>query len=135
MAELTEYSEIQAKAITEIVANDADFHTEFYIAEYPLLSALSDADDGTTFVQPNCETDITLSSLTYTIQLNKSNEQKCWFFNVTSEDETIQGILHFNTIYNSKGLFSFAFLNDTQADDFEGITLGIPYCNFFLMRK
>lgn len=135
MAELSDYSEIQTKVISEIVKNDAGFHTEFYIADSPLLSALSDADDGTTFVQPNCEADITLSSLTYTIQLEKSNEQKCWFFTVISDEDTIKGVLHFNTIYNSKGLFSFAFLNDSQIDDFNGITMGIPYCNFFLMRK
>lgn len=135
MAELTEYSDIQAKCITEIVKNDAGFHTEFYIADSPLASALADADDGTTFVQTNFDADITLSSLSYTIQMNKCNEQKCWFFTVTSEDQVVQGVFHFNTIYNSKGLFSFAFLNDSQVDDFDGITLGIPYCNFFLMRK
>lgn len=135
MAELTDYSNIQAKAISEIVKNDAGFHTEFYVADLPLESSLSDTDDGTTFVQTDFEADITLSSLTYTIQMNKSNEQKCWFFTVTSDDEVVQGVLHFNTIYNSKGLFSFAFLNDSQVDDFDGITLGIPYCNFFLMRK
>lgn len=135
MAELSDFSDIQAKAISEIVKNDAGFHTEFYVADLPFESSLSDADDGTTFVQTDFEADITLSSLTYTIQMNKSNEQKCWFFTVTSDDEVVQGVLHFNTIYNSKGLFSFAFLNDSQVYDFDGITLGIPYCNFFLMRK
>lgn len=135
MAELTDYSDIQSKAISEIVENDNGFHTEFYIAESPFVSSLSETDDGTTFVQPNFEADIVLSSLTYTVQFEKSNEQKCWFFTVINDEEKIQGIIHFNTIYNSKGLFSFAFLNDSQIDDFDGITMGIPYCNFFLMRK
>lgn len=135
MAEITEYSNTQANAIREIIGGDAGFHTDFYVADFPFSAMLSDTENGGTTIQPNCEADITLSALTYTVKLNRSDERKCWFFTVTQGDEQIQGIVHFNVIYNAKGLFSFAFLNDSQNDGFADVSLNLPYSNFFVMRK
>lgn len=135
MEGLEGYTECQKKTIEEIITNDKGFHTSFMIADIPLAGMLYETEDGIQEVQRCVSASVSNSSLSYDISLYFSEERNCWFFTVTSGTETFQGILHFNTIYNAKGEFAFAFINDNAAATSKEITAALPYCNFLLMRK
>ena len=135
MAELTEYSYTQQKVIKEVVANDNGFHTGIYIAEQPLYDMISQNDDGTNVTKLNVDSPLSLGSETYDLNVRFSQEQNCWFFTVTYGTETFSGIVHFNTVYNAKGLVSIVILNDNTSDNTEDISIALPFSNVLVLRK
>lgn len=135
MASITEYNGIQADTMKEVVKNDNGFHTSFFIADVPFSEMAQINADGKTFTLASATVSLMVSGGTARIDLRHSEEQKCWFFTVAIGTEEIKGIVHFNTVYNAKGLHSFVFLNETELDDDASITRLLPYANFFIMEK
>lgn len=132
---MDELSELQQKVVREIIKNDNGFHASFSTAEYPLYNMLSDSEDGLTIVSECGMAEISDSAINLTLKVWLSREQKCWFFKMITKDNEINGVVHFNTIYNSKGTVSFAFLNDSVLDSVDDITRAIAYSTIFVMRK
>ena len=135
MDELADYSNTQAKVIREVVANDRGFHSSYYIADEPFYGMLNETEDGVLFTSPNCEASLTMSSTEYSLSVTRSDELKCWFFAFSYGEEETRGIIHFNTIYNAKGMTAIAFLNDSEEGDFDSINRNLPYSNILLLRK
>lgn len=135
MASVTDYSDIQAKAMTEAYKNDNGFHTIFYASDLPFSEMLQVNSDGMSFTNASSTVTLVVPGGTARIDLRHSEEQKCWFFTIEYGGEETKGIVHFNTLYNAKGMHSFMFLNDSNLDDDESITRLLPYSNFFIMVK
>lgn len=135
MASVTEYSAIQEKTMREIVKNDNKFHSSYYISDIPFAEMLQTSSDGLAFTIASATVTLVVPGGTARIDLRHSEEQKCWFFTVVIGAEEIKGIVHFNTVYNAKGIAAFSFLNDTTLDDDDSITRQLPYANFFIMEK
>lgn len=135
MAKVTEYSEIQEKAMREVVKNDNNFHTSYYIADAPFVEMLQTDENGMSFTIGGATVSLVVPGGTARIDLRRSEEQKCWFFTVLINDEEIKGIVHFNSVYNAKGISSFMFVNETALDDYDSINRLLPYSNFFIMEK
>lgn len=135
MAELYEYSEKQQKIMYDAVKNDNGFHSSFSISEIPLAEMLSVDDRGLEFTQKSATVSINSEVITYRLDIRFSDEQNCWFFTITDGTSSFSGIIHFNTIYNARGEFAVIFLNDSELDDSNSITMALPYSNIFVMRK
>ena len=135
MAELTDYSETQQKVIKEVIENDNGFHTGIYIAEQPLYDMISENDDGTIVTKQYVDSPLSLGSESYDLSVRYSQEQKCWFFTLAYGIDTFSGVVHFNTVYNPKGLVAFVILNDNPSDVVEDISIALPFSNVLLLRK
>lgn len=135
MAELTDYSDKMQKVIKEAVANDKGFHSEYFIAEFPLSEMLLEDDKGLTFTQESATVAISSNSTNYNLLVRFSNEQNCWFFTISDGSEEFEGIVHFNTVYNAKSDFSFIFLNNNDSGEIYDITQSLPFTSVFIMRK
>ena len=135
MAELTDYSEKQRLIIESIKDGDKGFHSEYLIADYPLYGMLATQSDGGKFTQTNSSAEVAIGSDVYSIGMRLCSEQECWFFTVTNGTDVVTGVLHFNTVYNAKGMFSIVFLNDSEEVSAEGISNALPYTNILIMRK
>lgn len=135
MADTTEYSDIQAKAMKSAHSNDNEFHTTFYISDVPFAEMLQTNADGLSFTAASATASIVVPSGIFRVDLRMSEEQECWFFTATFGTDEFSGVVHFNTVYNPKGRYAFMFLNDTDLDDYKSITRLLPYSNFFIMVK
>lgn len=137
MNELDQLSEAQKEVAKKIIADDKGFHSTYLLANIPFDSMMSETDIGTVVVSECAMAEISDSSSSYTIKVWLSEEQKCWFFLFTTGTDEIRGVLHFNTLYNARGLISFAFLNNNQNDFLtaEQIKQNIAYSNILVMRK
>lgn len=132
---IDEYSERVQSAILEIAGGDGGFHSQAMAAALPFYDMLEQGEDGTLSVSPSAEVSIGGGSIDFDVTLRKSDEEKAWFFTVSFGTERFDGVLRFNAIYNARGAFSFAFLNDAEVSDYEDITQAIPYITFFAMVK
>lgn len=133
MADISEYSTLQQKVIKEIVENDKGFHSSYMIADMPFYEMLEELDNGQTSVKTNVSCPLSTESTDYDLQLNYSEEQKCWFYTLKFLGEEVRGIVHYNTVFNSMGELSFVILND-NVDDFD-MTASLPYSNVLILRK
>lgn len=135
MAEITEYTDTQANMMKEMVRNDNGFHTSFSISDMPFMEMQRVDGDGMTITDASSTVSLVTDGGTARVDLRHSDERKCWFFTFSDGSEEIKGIVHFNTVYNAKGIVAFAFMNDSNLDDDASITRFLPYSNFFVMRK
>ena len=133
--DLSDYSTNQQKVITEILEGDNNFHSGIYIAELPLYDMLQENEDDSTTVKKSAEVPLNIGSEDYTLSVRFSEEQKCWFVSFVYGDDEYNGILHFNTIYNPRGMFSFAIINDNTSDEINDVTSALPYSNVLFLRK
>lgn len=137
MSELDQLSEAQKEMATKMISDDKGFHSTYLLANIPFDSMMSETDIGTIAVSECAMAEISDSASNYTIKVWLSEEQKCWFFLFTTGTDEIRGVLHFNTLYNARGVVSFAFLNNNQ-DNYltaEQIKQNIAYSNILVMRK
>lgn len=132
---LEQYSDFQIETIEKIIEDDKGFHTSYDIADYPFAGMFSDTDDGSVVVSECAMAEISNNSNSYTIKVWKSESVGEWFFLIVFGDEEYRGILHYNTVYNSKGETAFVFLNNSELDTLKGITMSLPYTNILVMRK
>lgn len=135
MEGLEGYSDTQKQIIETIVERDNKFHKNVFVSDAPFSGIFQDNDDGTTTVSGSILAEVSNSDINISIRIWRSEESKLWFFYVQTGNDEIRGILHFNTIYNARGEISFAFLSDSNSDDFDGINTALGYSNFLLMRK
>lgn len=133
MANITEYSDIQQKAIQEIVNLDNGFHTSYMIADLPLYAMLEELDNGQYSVKEDVTCSMSTGGSTYNLNIWYSQSQKCWFYLLSYLGEEIRGIVHYNTVLNAKGELSFAILNDNTDD--RDMSNSLPYSNILVMRK
>ena len=133
MADITEYSDIQQNAIREIVENDKGFHRTYLIADFPFYAMLEETENGQNVVKKNVSCSLSTSGNDYTLTIWYSAEQKCWFYNLNSLGEEVNGIVHYNTVCNAMGDLAFVILNDNLNDT--DLSNSLPYSNVFVMRK
>ena len=133
MADVTDYSESQQKVIKEIISNDKGFHTSYMIADLPFYGMLEETENGQYAIKKNVMSSLGTSGSDYTLNLWYSVEQKCWFYNLSSLNGDVSGIVHYNTVFNAMGELAFAILNDNITDT--ELTNSLPYSNVLVMRK
>lgn len=133
--DLQGFSDVQSKVITDIFDGDKGFHTNWLVADTPFSGMAYETEEGVVDVQKCAEASVSDSSGEYRIQLYFSDERNCWFFTVFTADDSFSGVLHFNTLYNAKGMFSFVFLNDSVDAATKTITMALPFSNFLLLRR
>lgn len=129
-------SSFQAKAIQKIVQDDNGFHPNVSIADYPFSDISTKSENGLESVSPHCSFDISTDNGDYTVELLQSDENECWFYEITttSSGDVVRGILHFNAILNARGESAFVFLNDNDGLNYGDITYNIQYCNFLVLE-
>lgn len=133
MADITEYSDIQQKAMKEIVKLDSGLHTTFLISDLPLYGMLDQLDNGEMVVKRDVACSLSTGVVNYDIRIWYSVEQSCWFYTLSYLGEEVTGVVHYNTALNAMGELSFAFLNDNEED--KDLSNSLPYSNIFIMRK
>lgn len=133
MADLSEYSTLQQKVISEVVKNDNGFHSTYMIADNPFYEMLIELENGQMSVMTNVSCPLSTESTDYTLNLYYSEEQKNWFYELKYLGEEVRGIVHYNTVFNSMGELSFVILNDNVDD--KDITVSLPYSNVLILRK
>lgn len=129
------FSDKEKKVITEIADNDRGFHSLAFAAEIPFYGMLEQDEDGYTSVADGVSVPIGGDGVDFTIRLERSNENQCWFFSLEFGEDRFDGIIQFNSVYNAKGMYSFAFVNDNDGSTFDDITKSLPYTTFFAMVK
>lgn len=132
---LSSYSEKVQKVITDIWERDDGFHSQIMAADLPFYEMLGQDSNGILYTEDKAVVSIGSGGAEFTVELRRSDEQKCWFFKASFGSDEFDGIVRFNTLYNAKGLFSFAFLNDTEPTDFDDATQALPYSSFLAMVK
>lgn len=132
MAELSDYSAVQQKVIKEIINNDRGFHTDIRIADYPFSEMLIDTDNDGVSVTQDATIPVDDGEVEYNLNIRYSEEQKVWFFTLFTPDDEVNGIVHYNTIYNAKGVIAFVILNDNIESD---MVHSLPYSNLLILRK
>lgn len=133
MSDVSEYSTIQQEVIKEVVKNDKGFHSSYMIAEMPFYEMLVELDNGQTSIRKSVSCPLCTESVDYSLQLNYSDEQKCWFYELKYLGEEIRGVVHYNTVLNAMGELSFVILNDNVDD--KDLSVSLPYSNVFVLRK
>jgi len=129
------FSEADVDVIEEIVEGDGGFHTSAFASELPLYGMLVTDENGFTSVESDVSVSIGSEAAEFYVHLWRSDEQECWLFTVTYGESEFNGVLNFNTVYNARGEFSFAFVNSNEGTDLESITQSLPYTNFLAMVK
>lgn len=133
MASISDYTDIQQKVIKEIVENDRGFHSSYLISDLPFYGMLEDTENGESVVKQNVSCSLNTGSTDYTLHIWYSNEQNCWFYNLSNLGEEIMGIVHYNTVCNAMGELAFAILNDNVSDT--DLSVSLPYSNILVLRK
>ena len=133
MADISEYSTTQQKAIKEIITNDRNFHSTYMVADSPFYSMLEELDNGQLSVKQNVSCSLNTGASDYELQIFYSTEQGCWFYCLKNLGEEIRGIVHYNTVCNAMGEVAFAILNDNVGDT--DLSISLPYSNVLVLRK
>lgn len=128
-------SEKARRVISEIAEGDRGFHGQGFLSELPLAGMMSEDGNGFLHVSDAAAVSIGGNAATFSLSLERSSELSCWFFTVSFGDDEFSGIVRFNSVYNARGMFSFAFVNDNDGADTESITMSLPYTAFFAMVK
>lgn len=129
------FSETEKSVMAEMVSGDKGFHSQAFASELPFYGMMSSDSEGFITISDSADVSIGEDGVEFNVSLKKSKDEDCWFFTVTFGDDEFDGVLRFNTIYNAKGIFSFAFINDNQGGTLESITQSLPYTTFFMMLK
>lgn len=135
MADLSNYSATQQEVIKKIVENDNGFHSSIMISDIPLIDIISYADNDMQNIARNASVNLSSFGKNYTLTVNYSEMQKCWFFVLSYAENEVRGIIHFNTLYQEKAPVSFAFINDTSSDEINSISQSLAYSNILIMEK
>lgn len=135
MAELSDYSEKQRNVMQELVNRDNGFHNTYFVADLPLAGMLMETDEAATIISKSGEASIYGDIGAFNLKLYWSDDAQRWFFTFSSDANTFNGILHFNTIYDSMGEVAFCFLSDSDETSQTEMGMSIPYINLFIMRK
>lgn len=135
MADLSNYSATQQEVIKKIVENDNGFHSSIMISDIPLIDIISYADNDMQNIARNASVNLSSFGKNYTLTVNYSEMQKCWFFVLSYSENEVRGIIHFNTLYQAKAPVSFAFINDTSSDEIDSISQSLAYSNILIMEK
>ena len=135
MANISDYSSTQQEIIKNIVNGDKGFHSSIMICDIPLIDMLSYADNDMQNIARNVSVNLSSFGRNYTLTLNYSENQKCWFFILSYSENEIRGAVHFNTVYNANAPVSFAFINDTSSDELNSVCQSLAYSNILIMEK
>ena len=135
MANISDYSSTQQEIIKNIVNGDKGFHSSIMICDIPLIDMLSYADNDMQNIARNVSVNLSSFGRNYTLTLNYSENQKCWFFILSYSENEIRGIVHFNTVYNANAPVAFAFINDTSSDELNSVCQSLAYSNILIMEK
>ena len=135
MANISDYSSTQQEIIKNIVNGDKGFHSSIMICDIPLIDMLSYADNDMQNISRNVSVNLSSFGRNYTLTLNYSENQKCWFFILSYSENEIRGVVHFNTVYNANAPVSFAFINDTSSDELNSVCQSLAYSNILIMEK
>ena len=133
MEDLSDYSSMQQKVIKEIITNDKNFHSSYLISDLPLYGMLQELDNGETTVKKDVSCVLGTSGTDYNLNLQYSEEQKCWFYTLSGPSEEVRGVIHYNTVFNAMGDLAFAVLNDNLND--KDLSYSLPYSNILVLRK
>lgn len=129
------FSDREKEVITEIATNDNGFHSQAFTSELPFYGMLKQDEDGYTSIEDEVNVSVGSDAVDFQINLERSNNNVCWFFTLKFGEEQFDGIVRFNSVYNAKGTYSFAFVNDNDGKTFDDITKSLPYTTFFAMVK
>lgn len=132
---LSDYSDKVKGVISDIWTRDDGFHSQIMVSDVPFYEMLESDSNGVLYTEDNVIASMESGGMEFTAELKKSTEMKCWFFKVKFGSDEFDGVVRFNTLYNAKGPFSFAFLNDTELSDFDDVTQALPYSSFLAMVK
>lgn len=105
------------------------------ISDIPLIDIISYADNDMQNIARNASVNLSSFGKNYTLTVNYSEQQKCWFFTLSYAEDEVRGIIHFNTLYRAKAPVSFAFINDTSSDEINSISQSLAYSNILIMEK
>lgn len=143
-------SEKQRNIILDIKERDNGFHSMFMLADAPFSAISEPTEDGFDYIKPNTMFTVEGAGMSYDVSLrlsdeltllpdksdaDKDNAKATWFFTIKWGSERIDGILHFNTVYNAESDTAFAFLNDNPSDLTDDISHALAFTNLLVMRK
>lgn len=132
---ISEYSDKTQQVLKDIFEGDKGFHSQAMMSDEPFLGMLEYVEGTYTQTSPSVIVPIGGNGMDVNVRLSKADDEKCWFFTVEANGEEYRGVVRFNTIYNPMGEVSFAFINDNEGDDFDDITMSLPYSSFLMMVK